>query len=257
MAVTGNGASWYLSTGSTFSPLDASYSWAMWYYPLAAPDTGDEQYPFSFTDSTEAYDFHFAWNHATRLKSAVHREAGGSYITAQHPGSPAFGGWHHVAATYDATTLKLYYDGIEVASAAAAVQTNSVNPKLTVLAYKNGASAFDDGSVSMLALWSICLTPAEVLSLARGSPPSVVQNASIVSYNKLNTGSLTTTGNALTNHGATTNVMLFDALGTEMEMADSDEQAVPSIETAMRQRSKFIVKTDALVTGRSRPRNRR
>ncbi len=220
MAATGDGAVDYLLTAATFSPLTSAYTWAFWYFPLAAPVTGavTAKHAFSFTNATgsnpNGYDVNFAWDHpnAGTYKAAVHRNSGGSFALAQHPGVPASGAWYHVAGVFNGSTLKLYYDGIEVASvAAAAPPAGDGNPELTVLAYDGGgaAAAFDDASIAELAIWSVALSAAEVLRLRQGYAVTSIQSGSIVSYSKLNTGDITTTGNALTNNGAALNTSYF------------------------------------------------
>ncbi len=211
MAAAGDGVAAYLSTAATFTPITSAYSWAFWYFPTDAPVSGGgAMHPFSFVDATEAYDVNFAWDHpdAAFYKAAIHRNADTTYVKAQHPGTPASGAWYHVAGTFDGSTLRLYYDGVQVASAAATAPTNSVSPKLSALCYKDGTSGFDDSIVAEMAVWSRCLSAAEVMSLRTGTAPSSL-STNLVSYSKLNTADITTTGNALTNNGATLNTSFF------------------------------------------------
>lgn len=216
MAATGNGSSQYLATASSFAPLTTAYTWAFWYQPAAAPATGAVSVttPFGMANTTgtpNTFDLNFCWDHdnASFYKSATHHQASGGYVTVQHPGTPATGGdWHHVAATWNGTTLTLYYDGASVASAAATAPPAGDNWILTVCAH-DSASFFDPNPVAELAIWSTALTAAEVMSLRTGTAPSAVQSGSLVSYSHLNTGDITTTGNALTNHSATLNVTYF------------------------------------------------
>lgn len=216
MAAIGNASSQYLDS-STTTPLTSAYSWAFWYHPNSAPVTGavSSKHPFSFTNSTGtagAYDLNFAWDHpdGATYKAAVHRNSGGTFALAQHPGTPASGAWHHVAAVFNGSTLKLYYDGVEVASVAASAPTGVAgDPEVTIQAYNKGASGFDNQAIAEHAIWSVALTAAEVLSLAQGAAVTSVQSGSIAVYNKLNTGDLTTTGPALTNHSATVNTTYF------------------------------------------------
>ncbi len=217
MAAIGDGVGDYLRTAATFTPLTAAYSWAFWYLPTGAPASGGtSRHPFALTNSggsnPNGYDINFAWDHndAAFYKAAIHHNAaGGTFAKAQHPGTPASSGWHHVAAVFNGTTLKLYYDGIEVASvAASAPPSGDGNPELTVCSYNN-VTGFDDQAVAEMAIWSVALTAAEVYSVATGTAASSVQGGSLVSYSHLNDGDITTTGNALTNSGTVINTTYF------------------------------------------------
>ncbi len=219
MAVTGDGAADYLLTASTFTPITSAYTWAFWYFPLGAPVNGaPAKHAFSFTNSTGAspngYDVNFAWDHpnANTYKAAVHRNDDGSFALAQHPGTPGSAAWHHVAAVFNGSTLKLYYDGLEVASvAASAPPAGDGSPELTVLAYDGGtgASAFDTGSIGNLAIWNTNLTAAQIMLLRQGYAATGIALANLVSYNPLNSGDITSIGNALTNNGAAINTAYF------------------------------------------------
>lgn len=220
MAALGDGVGDYLRTASTFSTLVSAYSWAFWYLPTGAPLTGavPSRHPFAFTNSTGAtpggYDVNFAWDHpnGSFYKSAVHRNADGSFVTAQHPGSPADTGWHHIAAVFNGTTLKLYYDGLEVASEAADPCSNvSGDPELTVCSYNN-VTGYDDQAVAEMAIWSTALTAEQIYSISQGTPASSVNSGTVISYNRLNLGDITTTGNVLTNSGTVLNQTFFDTL---------------------------------------------
>jgi hypothetical protein len=67
-------------------------------------------------------------------------------------------------------------------------------------------------------MWNVALTAAEVMSLKRGTDATTIQPGSIVIYYPLNTGTLSTTGPALTNNGATTNVSYFSGIKGGLEL---------------------------------------
>lgn len=217
MAAIGDGSADYLRTASTFSPLTTAYSWAFWYLPTGAPASGGaSRHAFALTNSTgsdpNGYDVSFAWDHnsASFFKSAYHKNSNGTFAQAQHPGTPASSGWHHIAAVFNGSTLKLYYDGIEVASVAAmSLSASAGNPELTVCAYDNIAGGYDNRAIAQLAIWSSALTAAQILSIALGTEANGIASGDLVSYSRLNDGDITTTGHALTNSGTTLNTTYF------------------------------------------------
>ncbi len=225
MAATGDGAGDYLRTAATFTPITNEYTWAFWYFPTGAPVNGaPSRHPFAFVNSTGGtpggYDVNFAWDHvdAAFYKSAVHRNAAGTFATAQYTGTPPSGRWVHIAGVFNGSTIKLYVDGVEAASEAASSPSGVMgNPELTVLAYDN-TTGFDDASVGEVCIWDVALTAAEVLSIAQGTAANDVQTGNVVSYSRINTGDITTTGNALTNTGCALNQAFFEGIDGGIEI---------------------------------------
>lgn len=218
MAAFGNATNQYLQSAiAAYTPLTAAYSWAFWYCPASNPASGGaSKHPFALVNSTggspAAYDVNFAWDHnnAAFYKAAVHRNSDGTFAKAQHPGTPANGStWHHIAGVFSGSTLKLYYDGTEVASvAASACSSTGGSPELTVCSY-DATTGWDDQPTAQHAIWSIALTAIEVMQLSKGVSPSTIQSGSLVSFSKINTADITTTGPVLTNHSATVNSTYF------------------------------------------------
>ncbi len=215
MSVFGNGTTQYLRTAATFTPVTAAYSWGLWFISVSTPNTSKDTFFFALTNSTgtaNRYDVNFTWFNTSVPMSARHRNADGTYAVATYGASPPTGSWHHLGAVFNGSTLKLYLDGVEVASVAASAPSAVLgDPELTVVAYDN-TTGFDDAEVGELAIWNVALTPTEMLSVAQGTYASAVQNAHIVSYSRLNTGDITTTGNALTNNGCGIRQAYFEGM---------------------------------------------
>lgn len=74
------------------------------------------------------------------------------------------GVWQHVVGTYDGSTKRLYFDGVEVASASA---TGSITqPTSNTAILSASGSGYDvDGKVQNVRLWSRALSAVEVQSL--------------------------------------------------------------------------------------------
>ena len=84
--------------------------------------------------------------------------------------------WHHVAATYDGSQMRLFLDGAEIASVA---KTGGVDADGTVGAALGNQPGGDgnrsfDGRLDDMRVYNYALTAAVIDSLARGGAPSVV-----------------------------------------------------------------------------------
>lgn len=216
MAITGDGASYYAASAGTITALGGAYTYAFWLNQPNPAANSTAKHPFSLTEGSGVFDINFAWDHpnAGAWKGAFHRGANLTYYTIQHPGTPATGEWHHWAVSYDGgTVLSLYYDGALVATSAVTAAASSPNPNVTVLAYNSGASGFNDGSIADLCIWDVCLTAAQVMSIADGSAaPNSVQSGHVVQYVPLNADGDTVTGQTLTNFSGVYNGSYFTGM---------------------------------------------
>src|SRR5215831_5796320 len=76
------------------------------------------------------------------------------------------GQWHHVAATYDSATMKLYVDGHLDASAPRTGQIQSGTSGILIGARSDGTNASNfPGMIDELAVYSRAIGPAEVQAL--------------------------------------------------------------------------------------------
>ena len=100
--------------------------------------------------------------------------AGGSAPSLNHPvnGSTAIntGAWHHVAATYDGTSWKLYLDGsLEATSTVSQPPASASDVPVALCSALNStsvASGFFDGVVDEVRIWNLARTQAEIQSTA-------------------------------------------------------------------------------------------
>jgi len=94
-------------------------------------------------------------------------KAGGSTATlATGPGELEAGRWYHVAATYDGASMKIYKDGVEVASApkTGPIDTSSVVPA-AIGDQPMGDSKPFDGLIDDVRIYDRALTPGDIDSL--------------------------------------------------------------------------------------------
>jgi Ca2+-binding RTX toxin-like protein len=130
-----------------------------------------------FNPATGNEDLHFTIHTVSQAAAA----AGATYTVSTSFGSPGGspnpfdGAWHHVAGVYNGTTLFLYLDGVEVASAAAdssGIAYNLANPSLPSSSSNDitiGSNLDDSlfnlgysGSIDELTIYSTALSPAAV-----------------------------------------------------------------------------------------------
>ena len=68
--------------------------------------------------------------------------------------------WHHIAVTYDATTYRLYYDGVEVESQAGDFGGFGTYP--AYLGTYNGSQRFFNGLIDEVRIWNVALLPNQL-----------------------------------------------------------------------------------------------
>jgi hypothetical protein len=70
--------------------------------------------------------------------------------------------WHHVAAIYDGSTVKLYIDGVEDASANLTAPLYTNDSFFIAAAGKNSPSQYFRGNIDEVRVWDTELTPAQL-----------------------------------------------------------------------------------------------
>ena len=83
---------------------------------------------------------------------------------------PIDGTWIHVAATWDGTTIRLYYNGVEEASLPFTGPIAANNTALGIGAQPDGARALFTGAMDDVRVYSRALSAAEIAGLADASP---------------------------------------------------------------------------------------
>jgi hypothetical protein len=78
------------------------------------------------------------------------------------PGNLADGQWHHVAATFDGTTRKIYVDGVLMGQDTPSGHSVSSASNLTIGSTNNGE--YFDGGIDSVRVWSVARTQAQIQS---------------------------------------------------------------------------------------------
>ena len=99
---------------------------------------------------------------------------------------PSLNAWHHLAATYDGATIKLYIDGVLSASQAqtGTITTNS-NP--LTLGNQTGFSEYFGGSADEFRVWNVARTQAQIQAGMNTEIDPLTQTG-LVSYYTANQG---------------------------------------------------------------------
>ena len=84
--------------------------------------------------------------------------------SAERPGGATPSGKYHVVGTYDRTTVRLYLNGVEVATGAATAAIIATANPMAVGRDTGGAPLYFAGKISDVAVYSVALAPATVLA---------------------------------------------------------------------------------------------
>lgn len=109
---------------------------------------------------------------------------------------PSLNTWHHLAATYDGATMKLYIDGTLSASSS---QTGSIatNSNPLTLGNQTGYSEYFGGTADEVRIWNVARTQAQIQNNMNNELDPALQTG-LVSYYTINQGIATGTNTGLT-----------------------------------------------------------
>ena len=113
----------------------------------------------------------------------LHIAGGWRTLSAPYPGLNA---WHHLAATYNGATIRLYINGVEAASLA---QTGSItaNNNPLILGNQTGISEYFGGSADEVRVWNVARTQAQIQADMNNIFEPSLQTG-LVSYFTMNQG---------------------------------------------------------------------
>lgn len=149
----------------------------------SANGSGNIGYIFPRTDD--------GWNNAVVY---LHIAGGWRTLSAPYPGRNA---WHHLAATYDGTTIRLYINGAEVASKPQ-TGTITLNNNSLTLGNQTGYNEFFGGTADELRIWNVARTQAEIQDgMNKELNPSLYPN--LIAYYNMNQGITSGANSGLTN----------------------------------------------------------
>jgi len=114
-------------------------------------------------------------------------------LTAPYPGKDT---WHHVAATYDGSYMRIYIDGV-LANQMAITGTITVNTNPVSIGYQHGyTNEFFKGKLDEVKIWNRALSACEI---AANRNCEITDQHKLVAYYKFNQGLLGGVANLLEN----------------------------------------------------------
>lgn len=109
--------------------------------------------------------------------------------SATYTWTPSTTTWYHVAGTYDGTTMRLYVNATEVATASSTGNGTidaGYGPQFGFGVF--GAAEYMDGRVDETGLWSRALTGSEITELYNSGTGTTYPFTTAVSFNALSLG---------------------------------------------------------------------
>ena len=161
------------------------------------------------TSGSEKREWAFLMEANRGPKLSIYKESDDSNLTKEVNSAPSAGVWHHLAATYDGTSvIKLYVDGVEqlvttqTSSGSAPYQTENQTTIAEIGARTESdgnPGSFMDGMIDEVALWNTALSTAQVQSLyiqGRVFDTNSIASGSVVGYWKLENNADDSSGNS-------------------------------------------------------------
>jgi len=112
----------------------------------------------------------FALYTTTSRELAFYVYDGDSWVRSPQSGQSLFDGrWHHIAGTYDGTTVRLFVDGREIGDgtpADLAIEYNLANPDVSLGAHP--CATYLTGDLDGISIWDRALPTAQIGDLVRG-----------------------------------------------------------------------------------------
>lgn len=143
--------------------VNAGYAYSLWVKSTVASDAG-VTYPVNLADNSG-----FSWDHqdVAYRHSAFHRGSDGNLVLASLPSALAANTWHHIAVSWDGSTLSCYHNGVLASSNT--VSTWAGGQKISTGqpgSFSTGTMTFDD-----VRYFENALSSSRIQSIfAAGSP---------------------------------------------------------------------------------------
>lgn len=137
----------------------------------------------SSSGANNGYIFPRTDNGWTQVVAYLHIAGGWRTLSAAYPSLNA---WHHLAATYDGSMIRLYINGVEAASQA---RTGAITANANVLALGNqtGYSEYFGGAADELRVWNVARSQADIQANMNKQLDPATQTG-LVSYYSFNHG---------------------------------------------------------------------
>lgn len=180
----------YLRAANAYSLGNTDWTNSVWLWLLSVPSGDSSLMGCASSDGTSGWDRVLGVTSAGQI-------AGYSYDgTAHGVGASAAlptNRYVHVAMTLGGGNLNVYQDGVLVATTACNSTNQVSNPYLFFEGFNWGSPAhleYFRCRIADAACWQVALTDAEIMALAKHTPPPLVRGRSLMSYYQLTGGSV-------------------------------------------------------------------
>jgi len=145
-----------------------SCSISVW-FNMASVTTGTPGLaPFTTNWINPNYNYIYRWYNGDLLFFVRH---GTNTTSASYTWTPTQDVWYHTVGTYDGSTIRLYLDGVQVATASASGALPTITSSDEIGFYT--AAYYYDGPLSNIAYWkNTVLTPAEITEIYNAGVPT-------------------------------------------------------------------------------------
>lgn len=147
---------------NTMFPLTSSFSVEAFYMLMSTPPTWRPVVCSAPAKGTDQYDLRLLASCASAGVAALAvGDANSNHYLATCPFSATVGMWYHILGTYDGTTIKLYVNGVLVASTAQSINIAGVTRPIQYIG-RDGYDAATAMCIDEVALYNSTLSAARV-----------------------------------------------------------------------------------------------
>jgi len=184
-----NGSSQYVDCGNnSYFDLTNNLTVEAWIYPTDFKANRFDNVIASklYWTSYNTYGWDFRYGSSSRTLEFNMSGGGNVWTSCLANYALTLNTWQHVAATYNGSVMKLYVNGIEVASKNATSNIPTTTQKLCIGAIDQGSGIrFMAGYIDEVRIWKVARTASEIANNLYNS----VSDADLLAYFQMNAGS--------------------------------------------------------------------
>ncbi len=205
-SITFNGSSHLANTADT---ADHKFSTVMtvsfWMKSTASAANGI----VTKADIAGNFSWYFGWNASGKMRFILSHNGGFDTVYASTSTTPFNGSWHHIVATFGASTLNMYIDGAldagsPVSTGYSTIYNSTYGLQIGCL-NSGGPTYYYPGRLDELSLWNVAFSATDVTNLYNSGHPADLslhaQYSNLKSWYKLGDGDTITSNGILDSVG--------------------------------------------------------